>query len=149
MATQNVIKGAIKVKNLPDDACFTTFADLLKSLETYLGVVLPVGDISNVVISTQQPGDSDRDKLWLRRANSGKVIGFYVFSEGKWLPLSPAGNQVFWFYGDHRDPQPGYKFIELGDGVFNSSEYPQFLAQCIKDSTNTFYKYYGAIFIGI
>lgn len=149
MATKSVIKGAVTMTNLPDITCFSSFTELLQSLTGYLGVEIPVDDISNVVISNQQPGIADINKLWVRRANSGQMLGIYVFTNGKWIALTPAANQVFWFYGDSRTTQPGYKLIESNSGIFTAPEYALLEQQYIRDPSNTYFIYYAAIFVGV
>lgn len=149
MATKSVIKGAVTLVNLPDVTCFETYLEMLQSLVTYLGIEIPVDDISNVVISNQQPGIADINKLWVRRANSGQMLGIYVFTNGKWIALTPAANQVFWFYGDSRSTQPGYKLIESNSGIFTSAEYALLEQQYIRDPSNTYFVYYAAIFVGV
>lgn len=149
MIPTNVLNGFVKVVGLPENECFVTFSDLLKSLEQYLAIEIPIDNLSNVVISVQQPNDADKGKLWLRRASSGQFIGFYIYSGGVWVQISPAPNQVTWFYGDSREVSKGYRLIDSTSGIFTSSQFAEFVKQYISDPTNTYYVYYAAVFIGI
>lgn len=145
----NTIVGSVKVLNLPETACYETFAEFVKDLAKYLVVEIAAGDISNVIISTQQPGEGDTGKLWVRRTGSGQVIGLYVFVEGKWVALFPPEHGVFWMWGDSRTPDPGYKLIEQDSGIIPPADYPKFSAQYIKDPTNTYFVYFATTFIGV
>lgn len=153
MVPTNVLNGKVVITGLPDEACYTTFPELLQALVNYLGIEIPLDDISNVVIGVSQPGDADRNKLWVRRAPSGAVMGLYTFSEGKWISIFPGGDsktvQIFWFVGDSRTPPPGYQTLAKGDGTLPSSQFDKLQLQWIEDPTNTYYMYYAAKFVGV
>lgn len=148
MATQTVIKGVIKVNGVPTEACFETFADLLNALGTYLTVEIGNQSFSNIVISVAQPGQADRDKIWWRIANSGGFVGIYFFSNGEWVQIIPAPQQIFWLYGSSDDPPAGYSF-DLVQTVFSAPDYAQVLAMAVPNGGPAPYRYYPAIFVGI
>jgi hypothetical protein len=147
MATQSSIKGAVKVAGVPDSACFTTFADLLRSLGTYLTVEIPNQTFSNVVISNSQPGQADRDKIWWRLSNSGSFVGIYYYSGGVWVQIFPAPQQITWLFGDSSNPPPGYSF-DLVQTVFSAPDYAALIAMAIPVGGPTFV-YYPALFTGV
>lgn len=151
MTTQSEIKGSIKVAGIPDSACFTTFAELLRSLETFLTVIIPNQTFSNVVISNVQPGQADRDKIWWRLSNSGTFIGLYGYANGQWSQVFPTPNQIFWL----SDPTgtttvpPGYKFLEATDGIFTAPDYATLMGNAIPAGIVGPYKYFPAIWVGL
>lgn len=148
MGNQSSIQGAIKVKGVPDSACFTTFADLLKSLGTYLIVDIPNQTFSNIVISNQQPGQADRDKIWWRLSNSGVFVGIFEFLNGSWIQVFPAPFQIFWLYGNSDTPPGGYKFLDGTEGIFSAPDYAQLISNAIPGGGPPF-NYYPAIYVGM
>lgn len=149
MANQSSIKGAIKVAGVPDSACFSTFAELLRSLGSYLTVEIPNQTFSNVVISNVQPGQADRDKIWWRLSNSGGFIGIYGYSAGVWVQIFPAPYQVFWLYGDSSNPPTGFRFIDGTEGIFSAPDYAELIAKAIPTGGPAPYTYYPAIYVGL
>lgn len=152
MPTEPVISGAIVPINIPDGACFTNFADLIRSLGEYLGVEIPNQDFSNVVISIQQPGTADIQKLWVQIGNSGTFIALrsYVPSLGVWAQLFPVPASVTWIaatpdYPDSDSPPPGWRLLEAGDTV---ATYATIMAQAEPPGLVGPYRFYPAIFIG-
>lgn len=147
MGTQSVIKGAIKVQGVPSSACFTTFAELLNSLGTYLSVEIANQTFSNIIISTAQPGQADRDKIWWRIANSGGFVGIYAYSNGVWSQVFPAPNQIFWLYGSSSTPPAGFSF-DLVQTLFSAPNYATLIANAIPAGPGP-YVYYPAIYSGL
>lgn len=137
---QTVIKGAIKVQGVPDTACFDTFAQLLNSLGQFLTVEIAQSSLSNVIISNQQPGALDKDKVWFRLANSGSFLGIYIFNGTIWAQVLPAPGQVFWLAGNSTNPPPGYTLLPDDTAVFSNVQY----ALLFPDLT----KCYPAVFSG-
>jgi len=147
MATQSVITGAIKVAGVPDSACFTNFPELLRSLEQYLLVQIPNQTFSNVVISVQQPGSADVDKIWWRLSNSGSFIGIYGFANGIWNLVFPAPQQIIWVYGDSDNPPPGYSF-DLVASVLSPAVYTSLSATFLPAGVGP-YEYFPVVFVGL
>jgi hypothetical protein len=150
MAIQSVITGAIKVKGVPSSACFTDFADLLKSLGDYLLVEIPNQSFSNVVISVSQPGQADRGKIWYKLSSAGTYVGQFIYAgaSGTWVQITPAPNQIFWLYGDSATPPAGYNF-DLVQTLFSIPDYTALMNQAIPAGLTAPYKYYPAIWVGI
>lgn len=135
-----VIKGSIVVQGVPEAACFDTFSELLNSLSKYLSVEIAQSSISNVVISNQQPGALDVNKIWFRLANSGSFIGIYKFSGTQWVQVLPAPGQVFWMAGNSASPPTGFALLPDDEVVFSHAQY----ATLFPDLT----KCYPATFVG-
>lgn len=156
MAFTSVIKGAIKLSGVPDSACFIGkgFVELLRDLQNYMIVEIPNQTFSNIVISNQQPGQSDRDKIWWRLSNTGSFIGIYFYNAGVWSQIFPAPNQIFWLhssaeYPDSSSPPPGYAFVSSG-GMVNMTgpQYAELIAKAIPTGGPAPYNYYPAIYVG-
>lgn len=153
MPTQPVITGVVVPKDIPDGMCFTNFAELIRSLGQFLGIEIPNQDFSNVVISTQQPGSADIQKLWVQIGNSGTFVALrsYVPSLGIWAAISPeipAG--VKWIaatteYPSSDNPPPGWRLLEAGDTV---ATYATIMAQADPAGLVGPYYYYPAVFAG-
>ncbi len=92
---QNVVKAPLVIQNIPENACFTTFKELLEALPQYLAVQIP-DSITNVIVSNVQPSSSQTTSIWFRTSNSGGFMGIYVFAQGEWHNIYPIndGNQI-------------------------------------------------------
>lgn len=145
----NTITGSVKVVGLLEEGCSLSAQEFLLSLQELLAIEIPVQRITNVIISNQQPGDEDRNTLWVQRTNGGSVIGIRVYSAGKWVQVFPAPNQVYWLYGDSREPPAGYVVITAGSGQFTVAQYNDLITNAISDPTNTYFVYYPAVFVGV
>jgi hypothetical protein len=145
----NTITGSIKVIGLLEEGCSLSAQEFLLSLQELLAVEIPVQRITNVIISNQQPGDEDRNSLWVQQSNSGTVIGVRVFAAGAWVQLFPAPDQIFWLKGDSRVPPAGYRTVTAGTGIFTVDQYNELIRNAIPDPTNTYYVYYPAVFVGV
>lgn len=154
MAIQSIIKGAIKVQGVPQSACFKNFADLLNALGTYLTVEILNQAFSNLVISNQQPGQADRDKVWWRIANSGGFVGIYFFENGEWVQVYPIPGGIYWIgpspdHPDSSSPPEGWKLLEFTDGLFSLADYNHIIAQAAPPGSVPPFTYYPAIYVGI
>lgn len=141
------ITGAVKVKNVPERACFNTWVDFVKSLEQYLSVEVPAS-ISNVIIGTQNPSDSDKEKLWFRRATNGQFIGIYAFQDGAWRPFyfQPPG-QVTWMYGNSNSIPEGFRLVTNPDPALPLEVAQALTAQYVPLSSGGF-QYFAVIYVG-
>lgn len=116
----DTIRGALKVNGLPERSCFTSFSELLAALPELLSVEIPIGS-SGVIVGPDEPGEQDRGKLWLRRDNSGGVIGKYAFQGGHWERLyDVVTGEVRWIVGDSTQIPAGWELIEEGVAGFPS-----------------------------
>lgn len=147
MANQSSIIGAVQVLGVPDSACFDNFAELLRSLGTYLTVDIPNQNFSNVVISTAQPGQADRDKIWWRLSNSGAFVGIFFFSNSVWTQVFPPPNSIAWLYGNSDSPPAGYSFDAVA-GLFTAPEYAQLIALAVPNGGTPPFVFYPAVYVG-
>lgn len=107
----DVLRGAIKIDNFLEGKCFTSWKDFVLALPQMLSVEVPTS-VTNVTVGTVQPGDDEKDNLWIRRDNSGSFLGMYTFAAGSWKQIFPVPNEIFYVYGDSRNPPAGYSFVE-------------------------------------
>lgn len=146
--TPDVVEGSLKIKGLPDLACFTSMLDFLKALPTYYGIEIP-NSITNVIVSNVEPLDTQRDFIWFRRSNSGSFLGIYLYASGSWKQAFPAPQQIFWMYGDSRDVPDGYLLVGPDNPNFTAGEVTAYEAKYIADPTNTYYVYFATTFEGL
>lgn len=151
MAIQSSIRGALKVSGNPDSVCVAvnSFSELISLISQYLTVDISNQTFSNVVISPQQPGQADRDKIWWRISNAGSFVGIYAYANGVWSQIFPAPNEIFWLYGSSDDPPAGFKFVEASDGIFTGPQYAELIAKAIPTGGPAPYVYYPAIYVGL
>lgn len=149
---ENLVKGQLVVQGIPENACFTSFVDLLKSLPTYLGVQVPAS-ITNVIVSNVQPTSSQTTSIWFRMSNAGSFIGIYVFSQGVWHNIYPIndGNQfqIATFVSLDGSVPDGWTKIKTGDPLLPASLVAGIVADDIMDPTNTFEQRFSAYFTGV
>lgn len=135
------VTGAWKLVGLPDTACFTSFKDLLLALQAFSVLEIPK-TITNVVVSNVQPLDSQRNYVWFRTGSSGHFIGIYVYSDGKWVQVFRAPQEIIRIGGigaDSRTPPPGYQLIDSDNAGFTSAQVSFIQSGWHKDPTNTFW----------
>lgn len=149
-----IVKGAVKVTGIPDSACYTTFADLLRSLGQYLTVEIPNQNFSNVIISVQQPGAQDTGKIWWRIGSSGGFIGIYAYaaSLGIWAQVFPAPGEITWLnattdYPDSDTPPPGYSFTAVALSM-SGAQYTAVITPSLFPVGPGPYTFYPVIFTG-
>lgn len=146
-SSTNIVKGSIVVQNLPDLACFTDFRELLLSLQTFLSVEIPAS-ITNVIISNIQPGDDQRQSLWIRLSNGGNFIGVYFFAVGAWRQVFPQPNGVFWMFGDSRDIPNGYLLVDEDNPHFTTSGAQKIMSNYVVSVAGDFFTYFAVTFEG-
>lgn len=106
------ITGAIKVLDIPDDVCLTTFRDLLLNLERYLAVEFEEDKITNVVVSNEEPDITAPGVLWYKIDNAGNFKALHVFVQGEWLQRYPAPNQLIKMFGRSDELPPGFALAD-------------------------------------
>ena len=119
--TEIVTLANFVIKNIPDYACLTNMSEFLTLLQTY-GQVEINGSVTNVVISNQQPAESDRNKLWLRVTNVNSFVGFYIYASGKWNKIFPVDGTVQWIVGDSRAVPAGYLLVDANNPNFTAGQ---------------------------
>lgn len=115
-----VISAPIALLSLPDLACFKSAQELIAALPQFLVAQIPIGEITNVIVSNVQPLDTQRDSIWFRKDNSGNFIGIYVYSGGTWQQMYPMPGQIFQRYRNTTDPTTdpvGYTRLDLAAGI--------------------------------
>lgn len=147
MSSSNVVIGAIQVKGLPEEACFTTFKELLQALKDYLVVEIP-RSITNVLFSVEEPAPDQRNYLWVRYNNAGGFVGLYIYAAGAWQLITPVPQGIFWIYGDSDNPPPGYLPILSGHPEFTAAQITFMEAQYYPSGGPAPYSIYAATFIG-
>ena len=147
MSIQSIIKGAIKVQGVPESACFQNFAQLLNALGTYLSVEIANQAFSNVVISVAQPGQADRDKMWVRLNPAGQFIGFYFYFNNIWNQVYPVPGEIFWLIGDSANPPAGFAFFDNSDGTMTGPDYTELIAMAVPNGGTPPFVYYPARYI--
>lgn len=144
---QDVVRGALKVDNLPDRACFTSFEELLQALPTFLSVEVPTS-VSGTLVSREPPSEDDRDKIWYRRNSSGAFVGTYAFQNGQWRPLYQfAPGQIIWMYGNSARVPEGFVLIQEGDTMLLSSVVNALKSTYISDGAGG-YSYFAVRYVG-
>jgi len=113
--TTNTVIGQLILKALPELECFTNFTDFLKALPGLYAVEIPAS-VTNVIVGPAQPSSSQTSSIWVRVNNAGTFLGIYVFSDGNWIQVVPAPNQIIWMYGDSSVVPDGYKTTDAASG---------------------------------
>jgi len=126
-AKTDVVQGAIKLMGLLEEECLTSGLDLIRALPRLLAVEVPSG-ISNVVVSAEQPGDDQRQALWVRLTNAGGFLGMYVYGAGNWQLITPLPSELVKVFGDSTNPATFPKgYILATDSVSLTASQKTFL----------------------
>lgn len=142
------VRGAIKIDNLPERARFTTWLEFLEQLPDLLTVEVP-SSISGVIVSIDEPGEQDRDKVWYRRDSAGRFVGVFAFQGGGWnLFYQFAPQQVIWTWGDSNTIPDGFTLIDVGDTVIPNSIVLAIKAQFVPNPVPPGYVYFAIRFSG-
>lgn len=144
-----VVSGSLKTKGIPQDVCFESFAELLKSLEKYVTVEVP-RSITNVTVGDTPPGEDRRDNLWVRFDKSGNYLGNWVFVKGNWqLAYTFAPNQIIWMTGDSRVIPQGFKLVDENNGSVPSDVAQVLQGQYVIATDNfglPYYRYFAVTY---
>ena len=152
----DVVRGAVKIDNFPEGCCFTSFADMIKSLPQWLTVEIP-NDITNVVVSITPPTEAQRDSVWFKVGAGGTFVGIYIFATGQWRQIYPHPAQLIRVYGDSRTyatSNPGYRVAEVSDVGGVAATYAwltstwHVLGYAGPNSTLPYYDLFDVVFIG-
>lgn len=144
----NVVRGALRVNGLPELNCFRSFADFIKALPELLSVEVPEGAYG-VTVGADEPGEQDRTKLWVRRDNSGGLIGLYAFQGGAWKPLyGPVPGEVKFIFGDSNIPPEGWEVILPGDGTMPSEVVNRLVSTYVPNVGTGGYYYFAVRYVG-
>lgn len=117
----DVILGALKLVGKADCQCFTGIPDFLKAFPKLFAVEIPAS-ITNVIVSVDQPDDSQLDCVWFRLSPSGSFSGIFIYATGDWQQIWPVPNAVFKMYGDSRSIPAGYALVDANNPHFTAGQ---------------------------
>jgi len=149
---QDVIRGSLKVNDLPDRVCIRDWRQLIESIPQFMTVEVPAS-ASGIIIGATAPGDDDINKLWLRRENSGAVLGLYAFQGGSWNKIynviQDSGNvEIRWLGGVSTSITPGWILIEENDAVLTSNTVQKIRSEYVPSSTPGVFNYFAVRYVG-
>lgn len=143
----DVVRGALKLNDLPERYSFTSWADFVRALPQFFSVELPVS-VSGVVVSKVSPSEDDRDKVWYRRDGLGNFLGVYAFQAGAWRLLhSRLSNEVIWVVGVSTSVPDGFVLIDTGDAVIPDDVVNAIKSHYVPDGLGNF-SYFAVRFNG-
>lgn len=144
---EDVMKASLVTQNIPENACFENFRQLLEALPQYLAVQIPAS-ITNVIVSNVQPSSSQTTSIWFRVSNAGGFMGIYVFSQGNWHNIYPIndGNQfqMQTFVSLDGTVPDGWTKVEVGDPLLPGPVVTNLIADNFTSGTATrFWAYFS------
>lgn len=142
----DVIRGVVRIDNLPDGCCFTSWQDFLRQLPSLLSIELPT--LGKLVVSAVQPGEDYKDYVWVRVDASGSFLGVYMFSAGVWQQVLPAPGQLVRLVGDSRSVPAGYLLADASNPHFTALTAAALEHQWIKDPTGLYYVVFDVTYEG-
>lgn len=112
--TTDVIRGTLKLDNFQEGRTYTTTDAFIQALKDMFSVEIPT-TITNVIISTAQPGDDFKEGVWIRKNAAGIFEGIYIFQDGAWTAVVPPlfDNEIIHMYGDSRNVPSGYSLADI------------------------------------
>lgn len=141
-------RAELKIDGLPEDYEYSDFKSFVEFLVKHLVISIP-SEITNVVISSTQPGESERDSLWIRRNNAGSFVGMYIYSGGKWVQMYPAPKQIIWMRGLSSEIPAGYKLVDDGHPDFTEYELSFYKNQYLEREGGGDYVYFAVTYSGV
>jgi len=111
--TTDVIRGTLKLDNFQEGRVYTDTDAFIKALQDMFSIEIPT-TITNVIVSSAQPGDDFKDGVWIRKDSAGVFAGVYIFQVGAWTRIVPPlfDNEVIYVYGDSRDIPTGFSLAD-------------------------------------
>lgn len=145
-AKTDLINGALKVTGLLEDLCIESLQELIQTLPQLLSVQIPAS-ITNVTIGPEQPGDSERQNLWIRTDNSSDFVGIYIYALGQWRQVYPVPGQLFRIVGDSRTPPKGFT-LATDSPSLSAAQKTWIVSQWLPNSTNEYYTIFDVVYSG-
>lgn len=114
--------GALKQLGSFDVECFQSLQDFVNWFYDNTVVQFQTSLITNVVVSPNQPNNSQTNQIWFKQNSSGTIIGVFVFSGGAWIQFLPQPNGIFWCFGDSTDVPDGYLLADSSNPNLTASQ---------------------------
>ena len=147
MPTAPIAFGTVRIKNFPEDTCFTSFQEFLKALQDFLIVEIPAS-VTNVIVSNQEPSTAQRGSVWFKFNNAGVFQGIYLFTNGAWNQMLPAPNEVIWMYGSSDDIPEGFQLIDSDNPNFTAPQITHIQTFFYPTPGTPPYEYFAVTFTG-
>ena len=114
--TTDVIRGALKLDNFQEGRSYADLDSFIEALEHMFSVEIPE-TVTNVMVSSSQPGDDFKEGVWIRKDAAGVFAGIYVFQSGAWVRIVPPlfDTEVILMYGDSRNLPSGYSLADVSN----------------------------------
>lgn len=142
-----VITGAIKFVDVPNDFCITNVTDLIKFIEKNGKIEFDASQVTNVVVSVDQP--TDTTVIWYKLSPSGNFIGIFVYIQSAWQQLFPVPNAVYRVYGNSTDLDPGFALITTSTPGFTAEMVTFLQTQWYQGPSDSFYSIFDVVYVGL
>jgi len=111
--TTDVIRGVLKLDNFQEGRSYSDLDSFIQALADMFSVEIPE-NITNVIVSSSEPGDDFKTGVWIRKDSAGVFAGIYVFQSGSWVRIVPPvfDTEVILMYGDSRNLPSGYSLAD-------------------------------------
>jgi hypothetical protein len=86
--TTDVIRGTLKLDTFQEGRVYSNVDDLIQSLADIFAIEIPT-TVTNVIVSSEEPGDDFKTGVWVRRNTAGTFSGIYLFQAGAWTKVFP------------------------------------------------------------
>ena len=146
-----IVTGAIKIVDVPNDFCLTNITELVKFLEKHTKVEFDASQVTNVVVSVDQPAlVRGLNIIWFKVSASGNFIGVFVYVQSQWLQMFPAPSSIYRMYGDSTNIPPGYSLITNATPGFTAAMVAQIQTQwLLAPSSTTDYVIFDVVYTGL
>lgn len=141
------ITGAVKFVNVPNDFCLTSIDDLIKFIEKNCKVEFDASQITNLVVSVDQP--TDTSVIWFAVSNAGNFVGLKVYVQSQWVNVFPAPSSMYRIYSESGDVPDGYALITSATPGFSSAMVTFIQTQWLRDSTDSFWQIFDVVYVGL
>ena len=130
--TTDVIRGALKLDNFNEGRSYSDLDAFVQALADMFSVEIPE-NITNVIVSSSEPGDDFKTGVWIRRDTSGTFAGIYIFQSDAWKSIVPPvfDTQIILMYGDSRNVPSGYSLADASNANLPAGVGAQLVASWI------------------
>lgn len=135
--TTDVIRGALKLDNFTEGKAYSNLDSFIKDLSNMFSVEIPE-NVTNVIVSSSEPGDDFKTGVWIRKDAAGAFAGVYIFQVDSWTKIVPPlfDTEVILMYGNSNDIPSGYSLADDTNPDLPAGVGTQLMTEWVSDGSN-------------
>lgn len=146
----DTLEGELILREHPQDLCWTSPLEFLKSIVRLITVQFPVSQNNDFIVSGRETPDTDNtDKMWAREDANRNWLGWHKFIKNKWRRVYEyRSDEVIWIIGNSGNIPEGFQLLDSNVPGISGDILNKLLSQYVETSTVGVYSYFAVRFIG-